>query len=359
MNRGARVLRPVHERLVGQRRVVSAYEMRSLAFDTVHHHLAGMFEDGVWMYAPVQQLLAPGRTREVGLSTSYVNRLATTRPAAARRCTDSDGVWCYDPSVTRGPTLAPSGNLRDHLPDLRRGQAHAGCDYDQPLTRETGVGHPASPGPYKWTDTGLAAPAVHDLVMMKARGLLDAGTGEKYTDSGGQGVWRARPPRDPGRADISAGDIGTYKTTSLGRGKTRSTREYATAAEYPACTRARRQYDLTNPSGGWTQHGGSMDGFEAYALAWDGGKLNASRVDPNEPVYDSGDGVWCYDPATRLLTSGRAREPAGEQHRIRPSPGTGRTTGSTRAAGTGSWGPGTVCGGMTPAPASGGTRRAT
>ena len=276
---------------------MNAYEMRSLAFDTVHHHLfAGTSQDGVWLY-DLSNSPPTWSDTGGGVSTSYVNCLAyDTAGRLLYAGTDSDGVWCYDPvSDTWTDIGGGVATYETICLTFGGGRLYAGC-YDH-LTTYKGVWcyDPASPGPDKWTDTGLAAPAVHDLVYDEARGLLYAGTGEKYTDSGGQGVW-CDDPAGPGWSDISAGDIGTYKTNSLALGGDTLYAGICDGSGIPSVYKGVWQYDLTNPSGGWTNTGGSMDGFEAYALTWDGARLYASRVDPTQPVYDSGDGVWWYDP---------------------------------------------------------------
>ncbi|NPV60964.1 MAG: IPT/TIG domain-containing protein, partial [Actinobacteria bacterium] len=275
---------------------MSAYETKSLAFDTVHHRLfAGTAQNGVWCYDLNNNPPTWCDTRG-GVSTSYVNCLAYD-PAdrLLYAGTQTEGVWSYDPATSAWTCV--SGELVGFQPLCMAyggGKLYAGFENYLDNHRYMGVWcyDPASPGPVMWTDTGSPAPAVHDLVYDEGRDLLYAGTGEYYGDGGGQGVWSYDPSTGVW-ADLSGDDVGSYKIGSLALG---GDRLYAGCYDASSGWLGVWQYDLANPSGGWTNTGGSVSAYQARALAWDGSRLYASCCDwASYPNY--GRGVWVYDPS--------------------------------------------------------------
>ncbi|NPV60887.1 MAG: IPT/TIG domain-containing protein, partial [Actinobacteria bacterium] len=277
---------------------MSAYETKSLAFDTVHHRLfAGTAQDGVWYYdlgnAPPTWCDTRG-----GVSTSYVNCLAYD-PADRLLYvgTQTEGVWSYDPATGAWTDISGGvGAYETICLAWGGGKLYASCadHLVSPLAYSLWSYDPASPGPDKWTDISGTVGTVNNLVYDEARDRLYAGTGEYYSDSGGQGVWSYDPSTGVW-ADLSGDDIGSFKIDSLALG---GDRLYAGCFDASTWWVGVWQCDLTDPSGGWTNTGGSMSAYKAYALAWDGDadRLYASRVDPNQSLYNAGDGVWVYDP---------------------------------------------------------------
>jgi IPT/TIG domain len=276
---------------------LSAFQMKSLAFDTYHHHLfAGTTQDGVWRYNLADSPPTWSDTRG-GVSTSYVNCLAydsTSRLLYAG--TDSDGVWCYNPATGAWTDISGGvGSFETICLAFGGGKLYAGCfDHLAPAYMGVWCYDPASPDADKWTDTGGTAKAINNLVFDEGSNMLYAGTGEKYTDAGGQGVWRYDPDADTDKwSDISGGDIDAYKIDSLTLG---GGMLYAGICDEALNSHLGAWwYDLTNPSAGWTNTGGSVSTFEISSLAWGGGKLYAGCWDWTQ-YPDVGEGVWCYDP---------------------------------------------------------------
>lgn len=278
---------------------MSAYETKSLAFDTYRHHLfAGTSQDGVWRYNLSDNPPTWSDTGG-GVSTSYVNCLAYD--SAGRLLyvgTQSDGVWRYDPTTSAWTDISGGvGAFETRCLVFGGGKLYAGC-YDHNAPAYVGVWcyDPASPNTEKWTDTGSTAPAVNRLVYDEERGLLYAGTGEYYGTGGGQGVW-SYDPASPGWTDISGDDIDGYYIDSLALG---GGDLYAGCYDPGNSYKGVWAYDTVVPGGGWTSTGGGTGGvtneYQARALAWGNGRLYASCYYWKE--YPTGaKGVWVYDPA--------------------------------------------------------------
>ena len=277
---------------------LNAYQMKSLAFDTYHHHLfAGTTQDGVWRYNLANSPPTWSDTRG-GVSTSYVDCLAYDSTSRLLYVgTDNDGVWRFDPATDTWTDIGGGVSAFETIClAFGGGKLYAGCyDHNAPAYKGVWCYDPASPAADKWTDTGGTAKAIRNLVYDDGRGLLYAGTGEKYTDSGGQGVWCYDPASSaPDKwSDISSGDIDAYKIDSLALG---GDRLYAGCYDIFDWWKGVWQYDPTNPSAGWTSTGDDVSTFEISSLAWGGDKLYAGCWDWNQPLADVGEGVWCYDP---------------------------------------------------------------
>lgn len=172
-----------------------------------------------------------------GVSTSYINCLAYDE--ANRHLyagTVADGVWRYDPST--GTWTDISGNADGYEAiSLAFGEGKLYASFLDRNDNPTYIGvwcyDHASPGPDKWADTDCPVPAVRQLVYDERRGRLYAGTGQMYSDLGGQGLWQYDPATSAWE-DLSGDDIGTFKIASLAWGETCST---------PVA--------MTHPPGGW------------------------------------------------------------------------------------------------------------